>query len=209
MSMSVKSDPFEPEHAPTARWSPAARSARVGRVTSPPVQTTVRTRRASRLGGRIRVAVLAWWRACELDRRLAAGEDPGTSALLTARARRITGRRSRERLAAGLERALHTARSVKPVFTAVVRPNASEALDARTVLTTLQRRLRASEPVAAQGVAMLMVLLTDGTSALYQRHEAGTLGSQLRAAAAALEPTDRQPPPAVQTAAGTPVETRL
>ncbi len=59
---------------------------------------------------------------------------------------------------------------------------------ARTVITTLDRRLRAVEPVSAQGVALIESLLTDGTSALYRPSEPGALGSRLRAAAAALEP---------------------
>jgi hypothetical protein len=39
--------------------------------------------------------------------------------------------------------------------------------------------------------AMLLMLLTDGTSPLYRPDEPGALGSRLRAAAAALEPSDR------------------
>ena len=56
------------------------------------------------------------------------------------------------------------------------------------MLATLERRLRAPEPVSAQGIAMLESLLTDGASPLYLPTEPGELGSRLRAAAAALEP---------------------
>ncbi|MBV8948788.1 MAG: hypothetical protein JO286_04375 [Solirubrobacterales bacterium] len=62
------------------------------------------------------------------------------------------------------------------------------------MLATLDRRLRAPEPVSAHGVALLESLLTDGTSPLYRPTEPGALGSQLRAAAAALEPLTRQDP---------------
>ncbi|HET7048210.1 MAG TPA: hypothetical protein VFI54_08090 [Solirubrobacteraceae bacterium] len=55
------------------------------------------------------------------------------------------------------------------------------------MLATLDRRLRAPEPVTAHGVALLESLLTDGTSPLYHPAEPGALGSHLRAAAAALE----------------------
>jgi hypothetical protein len=41
-------------------------------------------------------------------------------------------------------------------------------------------------------MAMLHVLLTEETGRLYQHREPGTLGDQLRAAAAALQPGDRR-----------------
>ena len=69
-----------------------------------------------------------------------------------------------------------------------------EVIAARTVLATLDRRLRAAEPVSAQGIALLESLLTDGASPLYLPTEPGALGSRLRAAAAALEPPARHDP---------------
>jgi hypothetical protein len=72
-------------------------------------------------------------------------------------------------------------------LSAAVRPHRREVIAARTVLTTLSRRLRGAEPVSAQGVALLELLLTDGTGPLYLPAEPGALGSQVRAAAAALE----------------------
>jgi hypothetical protein len=78
------------------------------------------------------------------------------------------------------------------VFTAAVRPRAREVIDASAVLASLDQCLRGSEPVAPAGVALLQLLLTDCTSPLYQPAEAGELGSRLRAAAAALNATDRQ-----------------
>jgi hypothetical protein len=64
-------------------------------------------------------------------------------------------------------------------------------LSARTVIAALDQRLRAPEPVSAHGMALLLVLLTDGASPLYRPSEPGALGSRLRAAAAALEPSSR------------------
>ncbi len=95
-------------------------------------------------------------------------------------------------MAEGLAGALAKSR-VQPTFTAAVRPNGREVLAARTVLATLDRRLRSSEPVAARGVAILLVLLCDCTSPLFAPGEPGALGSRLRAAAAALEPVGRRP----------------
>jgi hypothetical protein len=137
---------------------------------------------------RVRLTLIAGWHACELDRQLAAGVSPGASALLTTRGERLTSRRYRARIAAGLARVVRDAEAATRGFTAAVRPDRREVIAARTVITTLDRRLRAAEPVSAQGVAMLESLLTDGMSPLYRPTEYGALGSRLRAAAAALEP---------------------
>ena len=137
---------------------------------------------------RARLTLLAWWNAPELDRHLAAGARPQTSAAMALRAQTITGSRSRKRLAAGLTGALRTADDAGPRISAAVRPDRREVLATRTVLCAIERRLRAPEPVAAHGMAMLQVLLTDGTGPLYRPTEPGILGSHLRAAAVALEP---------------------
>jgi hypothetical protein len=137
------------------------------------------------------LALIARWRAGELDRQLAAGASPDASALLAVRGRRLTSRRHRVRLAAGLARAVHDAKGGSRGFSAAIPPDAREVVDARVVLATLERRLRAPEPVSARGVALLETLLTDGTSPLYRPPEPGALGSHLRAAAAALEPPSR------------------
>ena len=137
---------------------------------------------------RIRLALIASWRAAELDRQLAAGAGPDASALLAIRGERLTSRRYRARVAAGLARAVRDAEATTHGFSAAVRTDRREVIAARTVLATLDRRLRAAEPVSAQGIALLESLLTDGASPLYRPAEPGALGSQLRAAAAALEP---------------------
>lgn len=140
---------------------------------------------------RIRLSLIASWRADELDRRLVAGESPETSALLAIRSRRLTSRRFRARVAAGLARVVRDAGATTRGFSAAIRPDRGEVIAARTVLATLDRRLRAPEPVSAQGIVLLESLLTDGASPLYRPTEPGALGSQLRAAAAALEPLAR------------------
>ncbi len=151
-------------------------------------------RRSGGWWSRIRLAVIARWRAPELDRQLAAGASPGTSALLAIRSQRLTGERYRARVAAGLARAVRDAEATSHGFSAAVRTDRREVIAARTVLATLDRRLRAAEPVSAQGVALLESLLTDGAGPLYRPTEPGALGSQLRAAAAALEPPARHDP---------------
>lgn len=157
------------------------------RISYPPLSR----RRGAGRSSRIRLALIASWRAPELDRQLAAGASPGTSALLAIRSERLTSRRYRARVAAGLARAVRDAEATTHGFSAAIRTDRREVIAARTVLATLDRRLRADEPVSAQGIALLDSLLTDGAGPLYRPTEPGALGSQLRAAAAALEPPAR------------------
>ncbi len=140
---------------------------------------------------RARLVLVASWRAAELDRHLAAGVSPGATALLAIRGRRLTSRRFRGRVAAGLARVVRDAEATTRGFSAAVRPDRREVIAARTLLANLDRRLRADEPVSPQGVALLESLLTDGSSPLYRPTEPGSLGSRLRAAAAALDPHPR------------------
>jgi hypothetical protein len=151
---------------------------------------TSRKRRRGRAGtarlGYARLHLLAGWNSGELDRRLAAGVDPETTDVLALRAERITTRRGRTRVANGLTRALRSARHSKPGLTAA-RPCAPELIAAGDLLAALDVCLRRPEPVSAQGVAILRILLTDQASALYQPSESGLLAAQLRIARAALE----------------------
>jgi hypothetical protein len=156
-------------------------------ISYPPLSLRPRAGRRRRL----RLALIACWRAGALDSRLAAGASPGADALLAIRAKRLTSRRYRARMAAGLARAVRDAEATTCRFSAAVRPDRREVFAARTVLATLDRRLRAAEPVGARGIALIESLLTDGASPLYQPTEPGALGSRLRAAAAALEPPGR------------------
>ena len=63
-----------------------------------------------------------------------------------------------------------------------------EIFGAAAVLDTLDRRLSDSQPVAAQGMALLRSLLTDGGGPLYRPTEPGALDDRLRAATTVLEP---------------------
>ena len=132
---------------------------------------------------RLRLAVIAWWGAPRLDRQLVAGASPQGSSVLALRARRITTRRSRGRVADGLARAMRDARATRVGFCAALGPDRRELLAARTVLGALERRLRAPDAVGARGVGLLYVLLSDGSSPLYRPGGHGALGSELRAAA--------------------------
>ena len=86
---------------------------------------------------------------------------------------------------------IRAATDTAPGFTPACGRDRREVLAARAVIEALGRRLRAPEPVSARGMAILGGLLTEGTSPLYRPDQAGAIGSQLRAAAAALEPGSR------------------
>ncbi len=133
------------------------------------------------------LALSVWWRGAELDRRLAAGEDPRVDDALAMRARRLTTARSRRHLADGLAGAVRSAGNPSPGFTAAVRPRFEPAVEEGAVIASIERRMRAPGPVAAQAVALISLLLTDGNGPLYRPSDPEALGSQLRAAAAALD----------------------
>ena len=54
-------------------------------------------------------------------------------------------------------------------FTAAVAPRSGQLLEVAAVIETIERRLRAAEPVAARGVAIVRSLLIDGNGPLYRR----------------------------------------
>jgi hypothetical protein len=101
-----------------------------------------------------------------LDRALARGEDPVTRRALAVRAGQLVSTRGRERVVGAVERAIAAARAPR-AFTSAVAPNPTAVLSNRSALLDLIDRLRSPEPVAAAGVARLLVLLRDGCSPLY------------------------------------------
>jgi hypothetical protein len=153
------------------------------RVASPPLHAGVPARRSHR-------AVLTWMaftRAIQIDRDLAAGASSRPQEVLALRAKWITGRRCRLRLADGLVRVLSGGTEAGAALTAAVQPDRRAVLSSRVVLADLERRLRTPEPVGARGMAMLRLLLTEPDSPLYRAGDAGVLDGRLRDAAAALE----------------------
>jgi hypothetical protein len=140
---------------------------------------------------RTRWALLARWHAETLDRALAAGVGPYAGALTAVRAEQLTTRRSRRQLADGLERVLRDAASELSGWTAVATPDRHEVAAAAPEIAALERRLRDAGRIDAAGAAMLRLLLTDGTSPLYDPVGAGSLARHLRAVAGALGPNLR------------------
>ena len=141
--------------------------------------------------------MLACGRAGRLDRELAAGTSPEASAVLAARAARLTSTEFRRDLAASLRRML--AASGPPVR-AVPAPR-SGLLAARAAagpaphvadqpgrprLAELASRLLEPGPVPVRGVAMVTLLLADGTGPLYREASRADLGAITERAAHAL-----------------------
>lgn len=106
--------------------------------------------------------ILARGLAARLDRRLADGARPETSATLAARAMQLTAMGYRRDLAASLRKLLPAATHQLRVRACRERISGSAA-----ELAELARRLAEPGPVPARGVAMVSRLLADGRGPLY------------------------------------------
>ena len=143
---------------------------------------------------RARLALIAGWHAGELDRQLAAGASPGATALLAIRGERLTSRRYRARIAAGLARAVRDAEGARRAASAqrFGRTGARWSPPVPCSRPSIAGCVRPSRS-APRGSRCSSRCSPTVRSPLYRPTEPGALGSRLRAAAAALEPLARQP----------------
>jgi hypothetical protein len=132
---------------------------------------------------RLRDRLSALWRSLELDRALAEGAPPESSAALAVRARDLCGSVARRRLARQILRIAREPGDSRGIRVSVVS-------DAADDLERLAHRLLAPGPVAARGVARSRLLLTDGASALYWRRAAVDLRVAVEEALEGLELAD-------------------
>ena len=127
-------------------------------------------------------------RAGQLDRELAGGASPEASASLAARAMLLTSMPFRRDLATSLYRIVLAAGEEPPVqyaapkSPAVARPPRIPLRQARIsrsagLLTELASRLVEPGPVPVAGVAMVSLLLADGTGPLYREASRDDLGT--------------------------------
>jgi hypothetical protein len=130
-------------------------------------RTRPRDRLACRLEGR------------RLDVQLACGASPDGSAALSLRARSLIGMRERRMLARTLERLLSDARCSDHPYRSVVPVCRMGVLRCQAALEELGARLTRPGPVDARGVALLRLLLTDGSSPLYSSLDDGALDRAL------------------------------
>jgi hypothetical protein len=128
--------------------------------------------------------VRARMRRLELDHALAEGADPSSSPLLAARAGQLVQRSSRHRLASAIERLALTADAPPTRFGAMPRRRALHAN--RFVLLELAGTLRKGSLLYARGIAMLELVLIDGTGPAYTDARGEALARQLELAGASL-----------------------
>jgi hypothetical protein len=149
--------------------------------------------RASRnsLEPSLRARLLASVRAFSLDRRLVAGEDPASSAVLTARAGLLKSERSRATIAGGLRRIALSAEEAPRRMR--MRPRSVTALANQPALLSLAERLRSGEPLYARGIARLNRLLTDANGPAF-RGDAAELAAELAIADKELRGANEQLP---------------
>lgn len=138
--------------------------------------------------------MLARCAAARLDRELAAGTPPETSAGLAARAMALTSAKARRDLATSVQRILAAAGQPPTVMlspAAAVRParipvNRARISHSAVPLAHLAECLAAPGPVPVQGVAMVSRLLADGTGPLYREASGDDLGDIIENASQAL-----------------------
>lgn len=144
------------------------RLGRAGTVWAPSLMT--------RLGARTR--------RLDLDRALAKGADPASSPLLAARAAQLVGRANRYRLAAALEHLALTADAPPRLWRTAPRRGAVEANWRQ--LMDLATTLRQGGLLYARGIAILELVLIDGSGPAYSDARGEGLARQLQLAGAAL-----------------------
>lgn len=123
-------------------------------------------------------------RRMELDRALAEGADPASSPLLAARAAQLVGRANRYRLAAALEHLALTAEAPLRLWRAAPRRDAVAAN--RRELMELASTLRRGGLLYARGIAILELVLIDGSGPAYTDARGEGLARQLQLAGAGL-----------------------
>lgn len=131
-------------------------------------------------------AVTLWarMRARRLDEQLAAGANPVTSPLLAARAAQLATRKSRARIAAGLERLALGSDAPHSLF--AILPERGAIEPNRDRLLALAMALRSGEPAYAGGIAEARLIVTDGTGPAFTDRRGEGLTRQLDLAQARL-----------------------
>jgi hypothetical protein len=121
-------------------------------------------------------------RRLELDHALAGGADPSSSPLLAARAAQLVAPANRYRLAQALERLALTADS--GLFHTVPRRRTVDVN--RPQLIDLAGQLRKGRLLYARGIAILELVVIDGTGPAYTDARGEGLARQLELAGASL-----------------------
>jgi hypothetical protein len=123
-------------------------------------------------------------RASRLDSDLADGASPDATVALALRAQILVRPRTRRDVALGAQRLLATAMQTRAAVP-LCRDRISESSEE---FGNLIQRLLAGGPVAARGVALASVLLSDGGGPLYHRGNTDDVSARIREAVNALDP---------------------
>jgi hypothetical protein len=124
-----------------------------------------------------------------LTRELSEGASPASSPALALRAEQLTSEHRRRTLARSLRHAVNEALHPLPRRALFGLARRRAVLDAQDAIDVLVKRLRSPEPVAAEGVALIERMLSDGAwSPLYNAGPAGALRRLVVVATSALEP---------------------
>jgi hypothetical protein len=127
-----------------------------------------------------------WLRRGALDRRIARGADTHESPQLARRARQLTSRRRRRRLAGGIRNLVHAAEQPVRALSAAAPLQRREIMRERGFLLQLAIDLESDDELSPRGVALIETLLTDGGSPVYSPLPPGALRDALTHAHAAL-----------------------
>jgi hypothetical protein len=129
-----------------------------------------------------------------LDRMLAAGLPAESDVLLAVRAEHLASARTRTDLARTVGRLLRAASGPEHgISRASSMAVLSRVREARPELEDLIDHLLAPVPVSARGMALVRLLLRDGSGPLFRYESPADLRHQVRCASAALEPAEDWP----------------
>jgi hypothetical protein len=134
----------------------------------------------------MRDRAVARLRAHRLDLALSAGASPEASAALALRAQRLTSLPHRRLMAETYRRIVREACEGRRRGRVPIAPPRRQVTAARDDLVRLADALAQPGPVAAQGAAQALLLLTDGTGPLYTRRAEANLPAIAGDAARAL-----------------------
>jgi hypothetical protein len=127
-------------------------------------------------------------RSRALDRALAAGVSPDSSAALSLRAHTLIGTAARARLAKAIRRLIEDARHPLHPLTPQVPLCRRKIIRSARTLEEVAERLHGDDPVDVRGVAQIRLLLIGDCGALYEYPAADDLEPALQEAKQALEP---------------------
>jgi hypothetical protein len=127
-------------------------------------------------------------RSHRLDRGLASGLSPDSSAALSLRAHTLIGARARAVLARSLRNLVEDAQRPLQPLSLGLPICRRKILRSRNTLEKLAERLVSRDPLDVAGVAKVRLLLSDGCGPVYDRPGADDLEPALQEALDALEP---------------------